>query len=370
MSKASQRKRSRTPANILSHIDPSVLMEPSVNAEHAKATGKIAGLLEYQHMEMSWKRYVRQQGDLFDPHAHDALDEDINTCVKPVIEAIQSAMIKSLDSLAVEDFNELAMPYVSGTIVVVYADEKKPWGTYPIPYTSIALDDLESGKTITDFVANAMSLERALGRTVKFAFWFTSCGEVWAPFMVSAVHGNGASATYLHQGSTWANGPPHLMPYSSHGEELEVLGENPLESKHAEALRSHILDVLGDSLPPPRAQEITKGILKKCHFWAIDTSRGVCSNQVLLAREVNEQAWVAQQYLTWLKHLRTEYEQTQRKARKSTARVAELEKEVERLRGLVAKKAAPAVQVKQPSQSVPQHARTTSMGERMGVFFG
>ncbi|MDO9133988.1 hypothetical protein [Hydrogenophaga sp.] len=369
MSKASQRKRSRTPANILTDTDPSIFMEPSMNAEHAKATGKIAGLIGGKHLELSWKRYVRKQGDQFDLNAHTALDEDMNKSVKPLIEAIQSAMIKSQDSVPEQDFDELAIPYVSGTMVVVYADEKTPWRMYSMPYSTIELD-LEPGQTIVDCVAQTMSNEREYDCDVKFAFWFTSCGQAWAPFMVSAVHGNGASATYCYRGSCWAKGPPHLMPYSRNGEEIEVLGLGPDESNHAEALKNQILGVLGDSIPSPKAQDITHGILQECHIWAMKASRGMSTNQVLLAREVNEQTWVAQQYLTWLKHLRTEFEQTERKARKSAARVAELEKEVERLRGLVAKQKAPAAQVKQPSPPVPQPARTTSLGERMGVFFG
>jgi hypothetical protein len=369
MSKASQRKRSRTPTNPLTDIDPSVFMEPSVNAEHAKATGKMAGLINYKTMEASWKKYVRQQGGKLDPQAHAALDEYMNKSVKPLIEAIQSAMIKSQESLADEDFNELALPYVSGTMVVVYADETKPWGMFPMPYTTMELD-LEPGQTITDCVAETISVEREFDREVKFAFWFTSCGAAWAPFMVSAVHGNGASATYCYKGAIWAKGPPHLMPYTKQGEEMEIFGQGPDESIHAEALRNQILGVLGDSLPSAMVQDITHGILKKCHFWAMETSRGVCTNQVLLAKQITELQWLSQQYLAWLKQLRTEHEQTERKARKSKARVAELEKEIERLRGVVAKQAAPAAQMKNPSQPVPQPARTVSLAERMGVFFG
>jgi len=371
MSKASQRKQSRSKADPLFKISPVDLMLPIYSASEAKARAKLHAQITARTMDVAWKRYRSKVGSNFDPQAHAVLDDNMMAAGKPIVQAIQSALLHSESCVPDAEYQEDSLPYISGTAVLVPFDATQPRIVEPMPYLAVQQYLNRKGAS-----ADVCGLVREWAESHGefddgcFAFWFTGATAAWVPFMAAAVHGNGASATYTLVGEEWAKGPPYLLPFEDNAGEMDVLGQHLDEEADNTSLRECFLKVLSDFLPENKILEASNWLIESCLYWNKSISTGMALSQVELAVQLNDANRQAQRYETDLGTLRKEHEQAERRLRKSSARVTELEAELVRMRGLVAKQKAPAAQVKQPPLPVPQPARTTSLGERMGVFFG
>lgn len=375
MSKASQRKQSRSKADPLFKISPVDLMMPIHSASEAKARAKLHAQITARTMEVAWKRYRSKVGSNFDLQAHADLDDDMMAAGKPIVQAIQSALLHSESCVPDEEFQEDSLPYISGTAVLVPFDASQPWIVEPMPYLAVQQYRNRKGAS-----ADVCGLVREWAESHGefddgcFAFWFTGATAAWAPFMVAAVHGNGASATYTLVGGEWAKGPPYLLPFEDNAGEMDVLGQHLPEEADNTALRECFLRILSDFLPENKIVEASNWLIESCLHWNKLSSTGMALSQVELALQLNDANRQAQRYETDLGALRKEHEQAERRLRKSSARVTELEAELARMRGLVAKQGASNQRVtpagKTPSQPASTLPRSTSMSERLAVFFG
>ncbi|MDZ4125441.1 MAG: hypothetical protein U1E02_14865 [Hydrogenophaga sp.] len=375
MSKASQRKQSRTKPNPLLKINPMDLMVPVYSASESKTIAKLHAQVTGKTMEVAWKRYRTKAGSTFDAQAHADLDEDMMAAGKPIVQAIHFALIDSESGVPDDEFQEDSLPYFSGTAVLVPFDASQPWIVEPMPYLAV-----QQYRERKDASTHVCELVREWAESHGefddgcFAFWFTATTAAWLPFMAAAVHGNGASATYTLVGGEWAKGPPYLLPFEDNAGEMDVLGQHPPEEEDNTALLKRFLKVLSDYLPEDKASQASKSLIDPCIEWNRAISKGLASSQVQLALQLNDANRQAQRYETDMGALRKEHEQAERRLRKSSARVTELEAELARMRGLVAKQGASNQRVtpagKTPSQPASPLPRRTSMGERLAVFFG
>ncbi len=375
MSKASQRKQSRSKADPILKISPVDLMLPIYSASEAKARAKLHAQITARTMEVAWKRYRSKVGSNFDPKAHADLDDNMMTVGKPIVQTIQSALLHSESCVPDAEYQEDSLPYVSGTAVLVPFDARQPWIVEPMPYLAVQQHRERKGAS-----ADVCGLVREWAESHGefddrgFAFWFTGVTAAWVPFMAAAVHGNGASATYTLVGGEWAKGPPHLLPFEDNAGEMDVLGQHLDEEADNTSLRECFLKVLSDFLPENKILEASNWLIESCLYWNKSISTGMALSQVELALQLNDANRQAQRYETDMDTLRKEHEQAERRLRKSSARVTELEAELARMRGLVAKQGASNQRVtpggKTPSQPASPLPRSTSMGERLAVFFG
>lgn len=155
---------------------------------------------------------------------------------------------------------------------------------------------------------------------------------------------------------------------------MDVLGQHLPEEEDNTALRECFLKILSDFLPENKALEASNSLIGPCLDWNKAIATGMALSQVELALQLNDANRQAQRYEADLGTLRKEHEQAERRLRKSSARVTELEAELARMRDLVAKQGASNRRVtpagKTPSQPASPLPRSTSMGERLAVFFG
>lgn len=377
MSKASQRRRSRTQHAPLSKLNPLDLFKPIRNAREAAAHGKTFGEMLGRFTELEWDRYRKSQGDAFDREAHDELEKDMENIVMPLLESIQSSILDTVSTDDDEEYDPTTLPCVSGTAVFIPIGFDVRWIVEPMPFAAIQHYGQREGKSTTpcDYLKTQCDRKREEGCELAFAFWFESGKAAWAPLQVAVVNEGGAAATYALNGDTWAKGPPSALP-SLVSEVIpmdlvtKLAGENP----YYKAFQAEVEERLAKFLPADKAVEATRALVEPCLEWNAAENSGTFASQIQLAVD-SVYAWgEIDRYETELKTLRKDHEDSERKLRKSAAHVTELKSELERARALMKKMAASAkapvpvpVPVVQPA-SAPM--RSTPMAERMSTFFG
>lgn len=308
----------------------------------AIAKAKAFGPINAHEMESAFEHYMVSNYHRYDSQAHEELDQEMLRSVKPFIEEIQSAVLAPQLSNPNDVFIEDQVPFVSGTFVLM-VPKRKYWEIRSMPWLQVqqALAKRGEGANICHHLEDTKNKLIDDDEPYQIALWFTSLEDLSARFMVCALHPNGAAATYVLCGGQWAKGPPSLLPFEMNGEEIEALtiaGEEWCVNKHFE---EELLFDLRQFLPMEKAHQAKDALLDNIISWHDVMNRGTVGTQIELAiRNSSLRLEVDGQKAELLK-MRKKHEDAERKLRKSAGRVAELEKELDCLRGKVARNEEP-----------------------------
>lgn len=371
MSKASQRAMSRRKKNPA--LDIFDLAISAANAKDAVAREKSAAAISAEFIKNAFATFKRKEGSRFNEEAHKALDEAMMRDIKPLLEEIKAAMTGSemayLDPEGFENHPEL--PFLSGTAIFSSADPSVPLMTSPMPYSMVKSEiaSFDPSMNICDILMIHCDHYSSSGFPVDLAVWVTSTDTLPWCLMVHAVHQAGAKATYVLRGDVWTKGPPYLDPFEDTQEAPPAVSHGAPGQDAVETYNTHVKQLLQEANVADSEESFQK-IDEYCaeinHKLQLGTHHGLVQSAL---RNVQNQS-VARQYEAELINMRKLHALAERTARKSKARIAELESETARLRASLAKKEATAQQAKQLQQTKASADRSSSISERMGGFFG